>query len=431
MECTICVEKLNKSTRKPVECVYCQFKTCHKCVEKYLIENTITPQCMSCKREWNMEFLRTCMSRSFMDKQYRNHQKDALLAEAEATVGRWQDLAKMQDQRAEVMEELQEAKDELDAARRRMEKLRDKVWEMDRAIYRMRGVEGESSERREFFMACPLPECRGKLSTAYKCGMCEHWICPDCHVDKGMERDGAHTCKQDDVDTVKLLKDNTRPCPKCHMGIYKTMGCDQMWCVQCQTCFSWRTGNILNGVVHNPHFYEFQRRQAAGGVAPRVPGDIPCGGLPTMFEMRRRLREDRETPASGTLFEIHRLIGHLTDIVMPSVYRKFNARPHLHRDVGVLYLRNQITREAWRDGLYKAVRQEEKFRRYYQVLETLTTNLAEFLRQWVNGEDTARINKTCETLFDYANEETTKMRKQFTMKLPVFHARMIQDHNYY
>jgi uncharacterized ferredoxin-like protein len=94
MECSICVEKLNKSTHKTVECVYCQFKTCHKCIEKFLMENTITPQCMSCKREWNMEFLRANMSRSFMDKQYRNHQKDAILAEAEATVGKWQDLAR-------------------------------------------------------------------------------------------------------------------------------------------------------------------------------------------------------------------------------------------------------------------------------------------------------------------------------------------------
>lgn len=418
MECSICVEKLNKSTRKSVECVYCQFKSCHKCIEKFLMENTITPQCMSCKREWNMEFLRANMSRSFMDKQYRNHQKDALLAEAEATVGRWQDLAKLEDLRADAEKDLVEAQKALAKAMDHKNLMQDRLWEIGRSINHMKNAGGPAAERREFFMACPSNDCRGKLSHVYKCGMCEHWFCPDCHGDKGMEKDGVHECKQEDRDTVKMLKDNTRPCPKCHMGIYKTMGCDQMWCVQCQTCFSWKTGNILNGVVHNPHFYEFQRRQANGGAAPRVPGDIPCGGLPNMFEMRRKIREEGETPDGLVLFETHRVVGHLTDITMPNVYRKFNARPDLHRDVGVSYLRNQITRDVWRDRLYKAVRQEEKFRRYHQILETLTANLSEFLRQWINGENTSRIREACDALFGYANDECSKMRKQFNMKLP-------------
>ena len=28
--------------------------------------------------------------------------------------------------------------------------------------------------------------------------------------------------------------------------------CDQMWCVQCHTAFSWKTGLKVNGVIHNP-----------------------------------------------------------------------------------------------------------------------------------------------------------------------------------
>jgi hypothetical protein len=36
--------------------------------------------------------------------------------------------------------------------------------------------------------------------------------------------------------------------------------CDQMWCTICKTAFSWKTGQIENGRVHNPHYWEFMRQ---------------------------------------------------------------------------------------------------------------------------------------------------------------------------
>lgn len=53
--------------------------------------------------------------------------------------------------------------------------------------------------------------------------------------------------------------------------------CSQMFCVNCNTAFDWRTGNIVTGRIHNPHYYEYM---SSRGNLDREIGDVQCGGLP-------------------------------------------------------------------------------------------------------------------------------------------------------
>ena len=88
--------------------------------------------------------------------------------------------------------------------------------------------------------------------------------------------------------SAELIKQETRPCPSCGIRIYKIEGCDQMWCTGCHVAFSWRTGLRVNGPIHNPHFYQFQRQ--GGGAVIQNPGAQICGGLPTYYQMRDRVQ---------------------------------------------------------------------------------------------------------------------------------------------
>ena len=120
--------------------------------------------------------------------------------------------------------------------------------------------------------------CKGFLSSQWKCGICNNWTCPKCFVILGPDKECGHECKEDDVKTAELIKKETRNCPSCATPIFKVSGCDQMWCTQCHKAFSWKTGREVTGIIHNPHYYQWQRE---GGKAPiQNPGAINCGGLP-------------------------------------------------------------------------------------------------------------------------------------------------------
>jgi hypothetical protein len=76
------------------------------------------------------------------------------------------------------------------------------------------------------------------------------------------------------VATAELLNKDTKPCPKCSMGIFRIEGCDMMFCTQCHTAFDWRTGAIETRNIHNPHYFEWSQRN---GNLMRNPNDIICG----------------------------------------------------------------------------------------------------------------------------------------------------------
>ncbi len=104
---------------------------------------------------------------------------------------------------------------------------------------------------------CIKEDCRGYLSSENRCGICDTEVCDKCMILKEDE----HKCNNDDIETAKSIKENTKPCPKCNVRIYKSEGCDQMWCVNCHTTFSWTTNKINNGeVIHNPHYIELANK---------------------------------------------------------------------------------------------------------------------------------------------------------------------------
>jgi hypothetical protein len=219
------------------------------------------------------------------------------------------------------------------------------------------------AERAKFIMKCPAEECRGFLSTAYKCGTCQLWACPDCLVIKGEEKDTEHTCDPGQKESVALIIKESRGCPKCGQRISKIDGCDQMFCVDCHTAFSWVTGQIVNGVIHNPHYYEFLRKQG-NGVAPRNLGDVPCGGIPGYTRIHRLVASSEHKVC---IMSVHRITSEIQDQRIRMYQGRFNMEDN--GDLAVKYLMKEMSKDDMKAELIRRETKRNKHLAIRAVLE--------------------------------------------------------------
>ena len=313
-ECSICCEKFNHSTRKKVCCPFCNETTCVACLKNYLLnsEKDIS-DCMFCKAEFSLDFIATATPKTFHNQTYRKKRADNLLSHERSLLPNTQPLAEAKKVELQGEKQIRALREEESYLRARHAEIRREIIQIRR---RTENVEVKK-DRRRFIMGCPLEDCRGFLSQAWKCGTCDSYICAQCRMPKEGRDDQDHHCNADDVATTKLLNDETKPCPNCAVLIYKISGCDQMWCIECHTLFSWNTGqSIHNQINHNPEFYRYQRA-TNNGVAPRVPGDIPlgCQDQINYESVERALTNKQQTfPLWATC---HRLVGHIRHIIIP------------------------------------------------------------------------------------------------------------------
>jgi hypothetical protein len=292
--CCICCDTFTKERRAPVSCPKCSTQFCRACIQRYVLSQEMLTGilCMQpeCDCVWTRAFLVQNTTSKFINQDFRTHKKELLFQH---------ELSRMQDTMvyAESMKKLDkvviEAK-ELRALRKLMQAdmrvVQNKIYRAEGRMWQLRYGDNSSKESagpaRQFIKPCPANDCNGFLSTHWRCKVCDIQVCATCHEIKGMIPEGIkptaafpdHVCDPGNVATAQMLKKDSKNCPACGVTIHKTEGCNQMWCTNCNTAFSWRTGKRINGVVHNPHFFEWQRQN--NGVVARTPGDIPCGGFP-------------------------------------------------------------------------------------------------------------------------------------------------------
>ena len=388
MECMICYE--GEKVRNPlVQCPYvtCQFEACRKCCQRYMLEQRVS-KCMniSCGKEWDRQFVVETFPKAFITGEWKKMKEQVLFDREKALLPATQGVVELRVKQESTRNEIRQ----VDALMRDLQEKRRNLEDQ----YRIGATANmnTSHERRQFIRACPADDCRGFLSSQWKCGTCSKSTCPDCHEVKETGTEILHVCNPDNVATAILLSHDTKPCPKCATAIFKIEGCDQMWCTQCHTAFSWRSGFIETN-IHNPHFYEWQRRMN-NGVAPRVPGDIPCGNheinhlTPGNVANAIKYKLDltigataaeaqRFTTLCRRIYRICESVSHLTNVQL-GAYQAGN-RLENNLELRIEYLQKNISEDEFKTKVQRANKMNEKKREMAVVLNLFTTTVADII----------------------------------------------------
>ena len=394
-DCPICTDKFNGSNRKRCSCPYCQVDYCRECIGTWLTSLVDEPRCPTdtCKKPWNREFMDSIMTKVWRDSVYKEYRETLLFDRERALLPATQPRIEAINEAGRIEREIvYPMRDRRKAVQQQIallhtedQALNQQIWDLTNQAERLRqgiGVDEAAKKRSAFVRRCPSNGCRGFLSSAWKCGVCDLYSCAECHEVKGVARDSAHTCDPGNVETAKLLSKDTKACPKCGEMITKIDGCDQMWCVSCHTAFSWRSGQVASGVVHNPHYYEWQRKQNNGD-APRNPGDVPCGGLIDWMVIRRAIAPKNSYPGWLSVLEsAHRRINHVQNVDMLALNRDgMNINDNI--DLRIKYLLKEIDDDEVKATLQQREKKNEKERELRRVYETLTMAAAEIFRRMI------------------------------------------------
>ncbi len=363
MECPLCIEPISK----PIVCCGCGYTTCTPCTQKYLLSQPIESHCMNpdCKIKWTTKFLSTLFTATWVKTTYREHlKKNSLererskLPETLAQVPRY----KKEQEQQELLKKLSIL---LQASRAKTCQIQSQISKLE---YQKNHATSIVKTIPHFICPCPTEECKGLIDSKFFCNLCETTICRRCRV--LLDREEKHECDEVTVQTVKLLRGDTKACPNCAIPIYKINGCDQMWCTQCRTAFSWKTGQRVEGTIHNPHAVRWQREN---GQLLRDNGDIPCGGLIGMYHLSMLPRKEY-----NSLYPIHRRIAEL-----PSEYGgllTLNTPNRDYEDLRKKLVLNEITEDLFKQKIFERDRRNARKEENHRILETLQTLAIERFR---------------------------------------------------
>ena len=293
--------------------------------------------------------------------------------------------------------------------------LERKKWELENGQEKIKKI--------KYFGHCPKQDCKGFINGHFKCGLCEITVCRTCRVNiaekdtdekdiKQIKKD--HTCNEDDVASMILIKKETKPCPKCKVPIIRSQGCRQMWCTECHVAFDWKTGEIaITNNIHNPHYLEWKRKK---GIATNNDACLDRNQLDWY-----RIKSKFSSFSDQDYILIQELIYFTRDIrlrLINTLNNRVNCDRYLNYRID--FIKNNITEIEFKRKLQIREKEISKFRDQAMIFDMFETSFNEYLLQFVNDKNRKIENfkKIIEELTNYTNESFEKLIKKYKNRVP-------------
>ena len=384
--CPICIDKYNKTVHLRIQCNHCNYEACKSCYQQYIIHNTFEPKCMNCFKIFTREELVQKFPKKWINTDYKQHREQLLFNQEKSMLPATQPQVEREIEKENIQQTLIA--------------LREQVFQIKNTIRFYENKFNETSnsdkiERKVFVRKCPNPNCRGFLSTQWKCNLCNQKTCKECN--ECILSTDEHKCDPNNVETVKLLEKDSKPCPRCGEIIFKIDGCDQMFCTQCHSAFSWRTGLIDNGIIHNPHYFEWSRLN--NRQIERNGVQVHCGReIDHEF-----VRNARSKNASTDFLKLCRNLIHFRYVEL----RRFHTDQFQNnQDLRIAYLRGKITEQVFRNMVQKRDKAFQKNTDLYRLFTMMIQCMTEIMYRYYEELDTKQ-NRVCSSFVFDTNISST------------------------
>lgn len=414
-ECSICTSRVSSVSRW-CKCPHCDFECCTSCVQKYIVSSSDDAHCMQCKMKFDRQVITSMLPKSFVSTTYRTHRENIVCEREKAILPHTQDDAVKESKKRKIIQEMKRvAAEKMEAQRVYLRA----CGQYESLKSQRRRLSDLSGDRSTFVQKCQHGECRGYLSTSWKCGVCERYTCSKCNLPLTDAERQDHQCDPNTAATFDLVKKDCKKCPGCSQYIYKVSGCDQMWCTSCHTCFSWSSGRKLNGRVHNPHYYEYQQRTATDGPA-REMNDIPCGGLPdarVLLSGLASILKNLQHEDVVNLMSHHRAVTHVENVVMPA-YRGVLDEAQINKDLRIAFLLGDIDMQEFKTKCQRRDKHHEKQKEITMVLAMFVDTSSDIFRSFVIDGDLPTLKQTCSFIQTYVNRSMLNISQQYHCVVP-------------
>ena len=463
IECDICGENMCTCSavgcvckrRSRVKCTYCDFECCSTCFDTYLLTTTGDSKCMNCKAIYDTDAIyKLCGSRkktytSYVEFKFQQiiEREKSLFQETLVEIEREREQKKLDKYRQIANVSIGRAQEYLYAFQKivlevsntdesiaenmvskvgltldYIKNLRpSKMIEASQDARKM--LEGQTEEEKKeemkkntFIKNCSIPNCKGTLNTRWYCRLCETPHCSKCGEKKSgrtslegegerKEGDEVHTCDPNMVQSMEEIKKNSKPCPKCGVAIFKTEGCDQMFCIVCHTAFSWKTLEIETGRIHNPHYYEILRKN---GNIRREEGDVrPCDELVQAGDYWAELRLIQNVISQDEYRKIEETFRFVAELNQYHNERRFVITNQTFLEIRKKYLLNKIEGSQFRTSIKRKNTEMTKNFERCQVLGVTKLALSEELKKLFRKENGERFGLRREFREDFLLKHTS------------------------
>jgi hypothetical protein len=419
MECAVCLD-----TCYDVILCGCTSNICIDCAKEYILTITTVPHCPNCKSAWTRMFLLDRLGKKYMDTTYKEHWKRCLLD---------RELAKLQEylnnkyiantrqteiRRAVIdwqkvngeLMKLKYRKIKTEAHMNRIAEL-EPIAEVLKAKY-VECIKKHDAKKGVNMIVCACPVCPSfVMKPEYKCSTCYIKICKQCREILNDD----HKCNPDTVESVKLLKKDTKPCPKCAAQIHKLDGCDQMWCVSCHTTFSWKTGTIDTTRVHNPHYFDWLRR--TGQNIQPVPNQGCLNNVNHILQRAHHQIYLHEIVKYNAYIQIQQTYHNIRERI--ETYQRYLGNTQNVNDLLESHIHKRQTKPKMASTLLRRDNMREKYTEIIQLLEMVMTVYKEVLGTLDFTTDFYKPYKKHMTpIVLYANEHFVKLSVVYKWSFP-------------